>query len=94
MTRRPEGPHERRWDDHERPSVAVVELVAALTGREPAALPPFGGTVDADAFDTLLTGGVDWSDAPVQVSFEYAGAEVTATSDGGLSVRFPGDDAV
>jgi hypothetical protein len=66
--------------------VAVVEPVAAPTGRARA--------VRGDGRRRRIRQAVDRSDAPVQASFEYAGAEVTATSDGALSVRFPGDDAV
>lgn len=63
--------------------MAVIEAVAAVTGRRVTELPPLQNAADADALDALLV------DAPedVCVSFRYAGVEVTVDADGGLTVR-------
>lgn len=63
------------------PAMAVVETVAAATGREPLDLDHLQGAVDPDALDALMRGG-DGTD----VSFSYEGHVVTASGDGCVRV--------
>lgn len=63
-------------------SERVVRRVAARTGRDPLDLPVLHDLVDPDALDTLVEGMADG-----QVSFTYAGHEVTVTSDGEISLE-------
>lgn len=72
-----------RWDEYPTPSAAIVEQVAAATGKQPTALQPLYEVVEADALDTLLTS----SSGPISVSFTYEGIEVRLRTDGyiGLS---------
>lgn len=65
-------------------SERVVERVAARTGRDPLDLPVLHDILDPDALDTLVEGMVDG-----QVSFTYAGHEVTVTSDGEIALEEP-----
>lgn len=74
-----------RWDGETTPSIAVVEAVAATTGREPTALPPLMNAVDADALDELFTGD---GDGLLQLTFEYAGTTVVLYRNGRVVV-FP-----
>lgn len=84
-------PIRQTWDEFDHPSTAVIEAVAAATDREPTALPPLHGYVDADALDALLAGELrrkdpGGTDASVRVSFVYDGVEVAASSDGHVEV--------
>lgn len=63
-------------------SERVVQLVAATTGRDPLQLPILHDVVDPDALDTLVA---EMSDG--QVSFTYAGQDVTITSDGEITLE-------
>lgn len=79
-------------------STAVVEAVAEADGRSPLEVsPPLYSAIDPDALDQLFAASGanagpelrfddDWS--PTELSFAYAGYEVTVTStrDGGISV--------
>lgn len=78
-------PVRHTWDDSQGPSIAVVEAVAATTGRDPMDLPPLQHQLDADALDSLLTSAGPGTS--VSVSFEYDGVDVTIGSDGRLEVR-------
>jgi len=77
---------EYQWDDESTPSIAVVEAVAATTGKEPRALPPLQHAIDGDALDDLFTGG---SDGVLRLSFEYAGTAVTLHQSGRIDVLPP-----
>lgn len=48
------SPVRSSWTDSESPSIAVVEAVAAVTGREPTDLPPLADRLDTDALDGLV----------------------------------------
>jgi hypothetical protein len=67
--------------EYDRPTVGVVEAVAAATDRDPEALPQLGHVVDPDAVDDLLASGPD-----VEIGFEYAGTAVTVSGDGTVVV--------
>ncbi len=68
-----------------RPSMAVVEAVAATTGERPTDLDTLNGVVDADAFDELLRYAGD--SGTLRVGFEYSGTSVVAKGDGTVVVR-------
>ncbi|KPN29047.1 hypothetical protein SY89_03281 [Halolamina pelagica] len=74
-----------QWDGDATPSTAVVEAVAATTGRELTALPSLYESVDAEAIDDLFSD----PDGTVRLSFEYAGVTVTLYADGGIEVSPP-----
>jgi len=67
--------------EYDRASIGVVEAVAAATDRDAGSLPPLGRVIDPDALDDFLGRGGD-----VEVSFEYAGTEVTVQGDGTVFV--------
>lgn len=77
------------WDRSEQPSVEILEAVADATDHEPTALPPLYRSVDPDALDALLTGGVQRAE-PVHVSFAYDDVLVSVGSDGDLTIRADG----
>lgn len=81
------SPVRSSWTDSESPSIAVVEAVAAVTGREPTDLPPLADRLDTDALDGLVAEEAPGWDLPVSVSFEYAGVDVTIHGEGDLEVR-------
>lgn len=68
-----------------RPTIDVVEAVAAATGREPMDLPPLQQHVDADALDALLDR--DGDGRYVRVSFRYNDLRIDADSAGRIDVR-------
>lgn len=74
------------WQESDRPSVMVVEAVAAATDRKTTDLSPLQETIDTDALDTLLDGQT----SSVAVSFRYADTGVTVTGDGSIEVRVDG----
>ncbi len=65
------------------PSAGVVETVATTTGRDPLALPQLYDSVETDALDSLVRA----SGCSLSVTFGFAGCEVTAESDGTVTVR-------
>lgn len=69
-------------------STNVVLSIAALEGVGPVDLPPLAETVDPDALDKLFSPSADVDGS---VSFEYAGYDVTISSDGKLEI-VPGRD--
>jgi len=81
-----------RWES-DQPNLAIVETVAAATGREPTDLPPLQGAVDTDALETVLTEGADEPAEPIWVSFSYSGVHVTVGTDGIIEVKFPETDS-
>jgi len=74
-------------DESDRPTVAVVEAVAAATGRPTAELPPLQETLDADALNALLNG----QPSAVTVSFRYAGTVVSVSGSDRVEVRVDED---
>lgn len=73
----------RQGEESDRPTVAVVEAVAATTGRPTGELPPLQETLNADALNTLLNG----QPSAVTVSFRYAGTVVSVSGKDGVEVR-------
>ena len=70
------------------PSTAVIETVAAATGREPTSFGPLYESVDPDALDALVTADkVPVGDPSLAVSFTFADQHVTVRASGELIVR-------
>jgi len=67
--------------EYDRPSIGVVEAVATATDRDTGALPQLGHVIDPDALDDILD-----HDGDVEISFEYAGTDVTVQGDGTVFV--------
>lgn len=82
----PPLPVETTWEDGEHPSTAIVRAVAAVTDREPTALPLLHESVDGEALDALVTRKSSSFQGAVQATFSYAGVSVSVDSDGGLEV--------
>jgi len=63
-------------------SERVVAEVARATGRDEITLPPLYDVIDPDALDALVD-----SARKVEVSFVYAGYEITVESDERISLE-------
>lgn len=68
------------WDPSEDPSMAVVETVAAATGRTMDTLEPLQNYVDVDALDALVASAAT-SETAVSLSFSYSGTSVVVTGE-------------
>lgn len=72
----------------ERPSMAVVKAIAAITGRPQDELEPLFYAIDPEALDSLFQPAVEGEHrGDVDVSFTYHGYEVTVHSYGIVDVR-------
>lgn len=71
-------------------STNVVLSIAALEGVGPIDLPPLAETVDPDALNRVFSLSAEVNGS---ISFEYAGYDVTVSSDGKLEI-VPERDAV
>lgn len=65
-------------------SVAVVELVAAETGKDPLELPPLATVVEPEALDRLFT---DDTSTEASVQFPFSDCHVSVTADGVVTVE-------
>lgn len=73
---------EFNWTDVA-PSIAVIEVIAEASGRDPTALEPLYESVDPDALDRLIRGnGVGPNERMLAVSFSFAGYTVAVRSNG------------
>lgn len=63
---------------------AIAMTVATVRDRDPTELPPLGRTVDPDALNDIFQ--VSNDETGVNVSFEYAGFDVTVTHEGKLTL--------
>ena len=75
------------WQSTARPSVEVVEAVAAATERDALELPPLNDYVDPDALDTLLSAVAEKGSESAHVTFSYDGIRVTVDSTGAVTVE-------
>lgn len=74
-------------------ALAVVDVVAAVAGTDPTALPPLGEVVDPDALESLVTpAGTPSGTDDVRVAFTFDGHDVTVFGHGVVAVR-PAQDA-
>ena len=76
------------FDMKNRPvSEAVVAVVAQVREQDPIDLPPLYESVETDALNALLAATIHKSDrSEVEVSFEYAGHQVTVDNHGTVEV--------
>lgn len=72
------------WGSDKLPGEAIVDVMAATTGRDPSELPPLQRTVDIDALNALLAADAD---RRVRISFVYDDMSLTVESDGRIRVR-------
>lgn len=85
------GPHEwteggavrLEWADVEVPSIALVEAVAAVTGRNVLELPPLNDALDGDALEALLESDAD----ELVITFRYADTTVVVEAGETIAVR-------
>lgn len=75
------------WSDATRPSVQVVEAVAAETDRDAMHLPQLNDFVDPDALDKFLGAAAEKGEGVAHVSFDYDGLRVTVDSTGTVTVE-------
>jgi hypothetical protein len=75
-----------RWDETD-PTAAIVQSVAAVTGREPTAMRPVYDVLNPDALNELLTfDGQHLRERSLRVTVTYEGCEVVLAADGRLAV--------
>ena len=85
MTDRDGGRDSGDEHDGRKPSMRVIDRVAAANGVEPATLdPPLHDVVDPAALDGLVGTTEAGTTANCAVTFPYAGHEVTLSPDGGI----------
>jgi len=75
------------WREYDSPCTAIVETVAAATGRKPTDLPPLADYIDTDGLNALVSGQSAGTDESARVTFAYADLEVTVGSDGETEIR-------
>jgi len=75
-----DGEHGRK------PSIAIIEAVAAAENVTPAELEPVFEEVDPESIDSLLT---DRSDGPIRLQFYLCGWNVYVRSSGAIRVCDP-----
>lgn len=74
-----EGLHRVKYDsDQATPSLAIITVVANITGRDPWELEPLHESIDADAVDALFA--ADGSSVS-QLTFQYSGYEITVETN-------------
>lgn len=84
----PTDPFQSHYDwSVQSPSTAIVEAVAAASGREPTAIDTLYEYTDPDAIDALLSPRDGRSPPDVEITLTLWGCEVTADSDGRVAVR-------
>lgn len=87
------GIHEAHYDwSVQSPSTAVVEAVAAASGRDPTDFESLYERTDPDALDALLSPRKGQPARDVQVTLTLSGYRVTADSGGRVVVRPVGAD--
>lgn len=63
-------------------SERVIQKISTASGTDALELPPLYDAIEPDALDTLVEGMADG-----EVSFTYAGYDVTVASDATISLR-------
>lgn len=77
-------------EEWSRPTMIVAQFVSYITDTSPTSLPPLHSAVETDGLDTWLS--ATQSDlSEFEVSFTYAGYQITMDSDGNIWVQ-PTDD--
>lgn len=69
------------------PTLAVVETVASVSGRDPTALPPLYNAVNPDALDALFASSDSRDTSDLRVSFSYNGFDVVVEGGETITVR-------
>lgn len=68
--------------------VTIVETVATVTDREPAAMEPLFAVIDPESLTDLVASA---RQTPIEVDFSYEGCRVTVSSHGSVVVE-PADE--
>lgn len=76
---------EADWTRYEQPLIAIVETIAAVSGKQPTEMPPLGNAIDVDALTALLD--TQGADRDLSISFRYQGHTITVTDSGALIVE-------
>lgn len=72
------------------PSIAVIQTVAAISGKEPTSLPKLFEAIDPDSLDAICSREASIPESePIHVMFSYYGHVVTVKSDGEVIVTPP-----
>ncbi|NKE38018.1 hypothetical protein GWG54_19930 [Natronococcus sp. JC468] len=75
------------WCDTDNPSTAVINAIAAITGRDPEKIPPLYDYADPAALNTLMTPRTNNVQDSISVSFTYEDVEVLVDSSGWVEVQ-------
>ncbi|MFC4436161.1 MULTISPECIES: HalOD1 output domain-containing protein [Natrialbaceae] len=81
-----EASHARFDTEYNTVVVTIVETVAAVTNREPAAMEPLFAAIDPESLTGLVA---STRKTPVEVGFSYEGCRVTVSSRGTVVVEQP-----
>lgn len=77
--------HRYEWPDDTELSIAAIEAVAAVSGRDPTEIEPLHESLDPDALDALFQSGRETT-VDGTVSFSFADHRIVAHGDGELVV--------
>lgn len=77
---------ETEWNERVSPVMAVVNTVAAVTGRDPLDMPPLYEYVETDALDALARSGATDANEAVAIRFLYEDHSVLVESTGNIEV--------
>ena len=80
------------WRGERAPSTAVIDAVAAATGRDHNSLPPLYDAIDGEALDTLLQGARERKGGRTRVVFDWADVTVVIESGGDIEVWQDSED--
>jgi hypothetical protein len=80
----------RTIEPEESPSVAVVEAVSDVTGRDVTDLESLEHVVDTDALDSLFAPRANGHPRTGRFSFQYEGFDVSIAFDDSVTVRVHG----
>jgi len=81
--------HRFEWSDDAALSIAVIEAVASVSGRDPIDIEPLHRYVDPDALDEIFDRGDATASARGRISFPLEEYLVVVYSDGEILVYPP-----
>jgi len=81
--------HRFEWSDDAALSIAVIEAVASVSGRDPIEIEPLNRYVDPDALDEIFDRGDAAASAHGRISFPLEEYHVVVHSDGEILVHPP-----
>ncbi|WP_435157176.1 HalOD1 output domain-containing protein [Haladaptatus sp. DFWS20] len=75
------------WSRAEQPSIAIVEAITAVTGRNSTDIPPLYDSINPDALNALVTAKGRKTSSDVSLTFSCDGVVLTVTGDGTVTAR-------